>query len=468
MMGTPAIGLIGVLVLLALLLFGLRIGAALGLVGLVGLMVVLGVEPALIKAGVVVIDVLTKYELGTLPLFLLMAQLFFAANASRDLFDAAAKFLGHHRGGLAYAAIGGCAGFGAINGSSLATAATVGIDCSAMIPNTISAPEGGIIWPSVPPAATAATVGMVALPEMRKRGYADTLATGSVAAGGTLGQMIPPSGALIVFGIIAEQSIGTLFTAAIIPGITQMLLYMAVIWIVVRLRPELGPTSERASWAERGRALARIWDMLLLIALVIGGIAVGWVSPSEAAAIGATGAFAIAAIRKRLSRAMLKQAFASTLETSGLILLVIIGALIFSVFVSVTGLPDALGAAVRALNLGSLGTLLLIAVFLLLLGSVLDGLALMLLTTPILLPIVGAAGMTPIWFGIFLTRAMEIGFVHPPLGMNLYVIQGVAKDVPINRIFRGVLPFLASDFLHLLLLILFPALTLWLPGWIGK
>ena len=435
MISSPEIGLIGVVLLLVLLLCGLRIGAALGLVGLGGLMVTLGVEPALIKAGVVVIDVLTKYELGTLPLFLLMAQLFFAANASRDLFDAAAKFLGHRRGGLAYAAVAGCAGFGTINGSSL---------------------------------ATAATVGMVALPEMRQRGYADTLATGSVAAGGTLGQMIPPSGALIVFGIIAEQSIGTLFTAAIIPGITQMLLYMAVIWIVVRLHPELGPTSERASWAERFRALARIWDMMLMIALVIGGIAVGWVSPSEAAAIGATGAFAVAAIRRRLSLAMLKNALASTLETSGLILLVIIGALIFSVFVSVTGLPDALGAAVRALDLGSFGTLLLIAAFLLLLGSVLDGLALMLLTTPILLPIVGAAGMTPIWFGIFLTRAMEIGFVHPPLGMNLYVIQGVAKDVPINRIFKGVLPFLASDFVHLLLLILFPALTLWLPGWIGK
>lgn len=434
-MATPEVGIFGVVVLLALLLLGLRIGAALGLVGLGGLMLVLGPEPALIKAGVVVIDVLTKYELGTLPLFLLMAQLFFAADASRDLFDAAAKFVGHRRGGLAYAAIGGCAGFGSINGSSL---------------------------------ATAATVGMVALPEMRKRGYADTLATGSVAAGGTLGQMIPPSGALIVFGIIAEQSIGTLFTAAIIPGITQMLLYMAVVWIVVRLRPELGPTSERASWSERARALARIWDMLLMIALVIGGIAVGWVSPSEAAAIGATGAFVIAAIRRRLGLAMLKDAFASTLETSGLILLVIIGALIFSVFVSITGLPDALGAAVRALDLGSLGTLLLIAAFLLLLGSVLDGLALMLLTTPILLPIVGEAGMTPIWFGIFLTRAMEIGFVHPPLGMNLYVIQGVAKDVPIDRIFRGVLPFLASDFLHLLLLILFPALTLWLPGWIGN
>ncbi|WP_262503871.1 TRAP transporter large permease [Sphingosinithalassobacter sp. CS137] len=434
MIASAGTGLVGVLILLALLLAGVRIGVALGLVGLGGLMLVLGVEPALIKSGVIVVETLTRYELGTLPLFLLMAQIFFAANASRDLFDAAAKFVGHRRGGLAYAAVGGCAGFGAINGSSL---------------------------------ATAATVGMVALPEMRKRGYADTLATGSVAAGGTLGQMIPPSGALIVFGIIAEQSIGTLFTAAIVPGITQMLLYMLVIWLVVRLKPETGPTSERATWGERWRSLARIWDMLLLILLVIGGIAVGVVSPAEAAAVGAAGALAIAALRRRLSRAMLREAFERTLETSGLILLVIIGALIFSVFVSVTGLPDALGEAVTALNLGSFGTLLLIAAFLLLLGSVLDGLALMLLTTPILLPIVGAAGMSPIWFGIFITRAMEIGFVHPPLGMNLYVIQGVAKDVSINRIFKGVLPFLASDFLHLLLLILFPALVLWLPGWIG-
>jgi C4-dicarboxylate transporter, DctM subunit len=435
MMATPATGLIGVLILLALLLFGVRIGVALGLVGLGGLAIVLGLEPALIKSGVILIDVLTKYELGTLPLFLLMAQLFFAADASRALFDAAAKFVGHRRGGLAYAAVGGCAGFGCINGSSL---------------------------------ATAATVGMVALPEMRRRGYADTLATGSVAAGGTLGQMIPPSGALIVFGIIAEQSIGTLFTAAIIPGLTQMLLYMVVIWLVIRLRPDLGPRSERASWPERWRALAGIWDMILLILLVIGGIAVGWVSPSESAAIGAVGAFAIAALRRRLGLDMLKQAFERTLETSGLILLVIIGAIIFSAFVSVTGLPDALGTAVRSLHLGTFGTLLLIAAFLLLLGSVLDGLALMLLTTPILLPIVQDVGMSAIWFGIFITRAMEIGFVHPPLGMNLYVIQGVAKDVSINRIFKGVLPFLASDFLHLLLLILFPALILWLPGWIGQ
>ncbi|WP_232512295.1 TRAP transporter large permease [Novosphingobium sp. PP1Y] len=413
---------------------GMPIGAALGLVGLVGLVAVIGFEPTLIKSGVLAIDTLARYELGTLPLFIFMAQLFFAANASRDLFDAAAKMLGHRRGGLAYAAIGGCAGFGAINGSSL---------------------------------ATAATIGMVALPEMRKRGYSDALATGTVAAGGTLGQMIPPSGALIVFGIIAEQSIGSLFTAAIIPAITQIALYVAVVWGLVFWKPGLAPRSERASWSERLRALARIGDMLVLIALVISGIAIGWMSPSEAAAVGASGAIAIAAWRRRLSRAMVFKAFEDTLRTSGMILLVVIGALVFSVFVSVTGLADAAGSLVQDMALGPLATLLLVALLLLLLGSVLDGLALMLLTTPILLPIVESAGMTPIWFGIFICRAMEIGFVHPPLGMNLYVIQNVAKDVPISRIFKGVTPFLVSDLLHLILLIQFPAMALWLPALLG-
>ena len=258
----PESGALGVLVLFALLLFGVPIGAALGLVGIVGLVIVLGAEPALIKAGVTVVETLTRYELGTLPLFILMAQLFFSSNASRDLFDMAAKMVGHRRGGLAYAAVGGCAGFGAINGSSL---------------------------------ATAATIGMVALPEMRQRGYSDALATGTVAAGGTLGQMIPPSGALIVFGIIAEQSIGRLFTAAIIPGLTQALSYVAVIWLLVRFRPSLAPRSERASWRERLQALGRVADMLLLIAFVIGGIALGWMSPSEAAAFGAASALALAA-----------------------------------------------------------------------------------------------------------------------------------------------------------------------------
>jgi tripartite ATP-independent transporter DctM subunit len=433
-MDTAGTGLIGVLVLLALLLLGGRIGAVLGLVGLGGLALILGPEAALIKAGVVVIDTLTRYELGTLPLFLFMAHIFFSVDASRDLFDAAAKMVGHRRGGLAYASIAGCGGFGAINGSSL---------------------------------ATTATVGLVAYPEMRRRGYDDGLATGTIAAGGTLGQMIPPSGALIVFGIIAETSIGTLFTAAIIPGITQALFYAVAVYLVVRWRPHLAPAGERAPWAERWRALGRIWEIVLLVLLVIGGIALGWISPSEAAAMGASGALLIALMRRKLSRATLFDAFRETLRTSGLIFLIIIGALIFSVFVGVTGLASAAGELVEGFGLGRFGTLILIALLLLVLGSVLDGLALMLLTTPILLPIVEATGLSAIWFGIFITRAMEIGFVHPPLGMNLYIIQGVAKNVSIGRIFKGVLPFLATDFVHLLLLILFPAMVLWLPQVLG-
>ena len=434
-MANPETGLVGILILFALLILGVPIGVALGLVGIGGLILTLGLEPALIKAGVTLFETMLRYELGTLPLFLLMAQLCFSANASRDIFEAAARFIGHRRGGLAYAGVGGCAAFSAINGSSL---------------------------------ATAATIGMVALPEMRQRGYSDALATGTIAAGGTLGQMIPPSGALIVFGIIAEVSIGSLFTAAIIPGITQMLFYFAAIWLIVRLRPQIAPASPRVGWRERWEAARRIADIFLLILIVIGGIALGWFTPTEAASVGAVGALAIAAMRRRLSWGSLYHALSETLRTSGLIYLVVIGALVFSIFVSVTGLADAIGQAIGGLGTGPLTTMLLIAVFLLLLGSVLDGLALMLLTTPILLPIVIAQGLSPIWFGIFLVRAMEIGFVHPPIGMNLYVIQRIAKDVPLARIFKGVLPFLASDLLHLLALILFPAMALWLPQWLGQ
>lgn len=432
---TPATGMAGVVILFVLLLAGVPIGASLGLVGVAGLAIVLGgLEPALIKSSVTLLHAATSYELGTLPLFLLMAHLCFSANASRDLFDAAASLIGHRRGGLASASVGGCAAFSAINGSSL---------------------------------ATAATIGLVALPEMRRRGYSDALATGSVAAGGTLGQMIPPSGALIVFGIIAEQSIGTLFTAALIPGLTQFLFYLIVIALVVRWKPHLAPPSERVPWPQRWAALARVADVLALIALVIGGIAIGWFTPTEAASIGVAGALAIAAFRRRLSWGSMRSAMEETLRTSGLIYIVVVGALIFSVFVSATGLAEALGDAVKAAGGGATTTLIVMAVLLLLLGSVLDGLALMLLTTPILLPIVTGLGLSPIWFGIFLVRAMEIGFVHPPIGMNLYVIQRIAGDVPIGRIFRGVMPFLVSDLIHLLLLILFPVVALGLPEWLS-
>jgi C4-dicarboxylate transporter, DctM subunit len=434
-MSGPMIGTLGVIVLLVMLVAGTPIGVALGLVGLGGLVLTLGFEPAVIKSSVLMFETMTRYELGTLPLFMLMAHLCFAAEASRDFFTVAARFLGHRRGGLAYASVAGCAGFGSINGSSL---------------------------------ATTATIGLVALPEMRSRGYSDALATGSVAAGGTLGQMIPPSGALIVYGIISEQSIGSLFTAAIIPGITQMLSYMLVIALLVWWRPSMAPALPRASWAERLSALRGMADIGLLVVVVTGGIVLGWITPSEAAAVGAMGAFIICLLRRRLTLTTLHKALTDTLKTSGLIYLVIIGALVFAAFVSVTGLTDAVAQGIAGLGMGPIGTMLLVAVFLLLVGSVLDGLALMLLTTPILLPLVSDLGLSPIWFGIFLVRAMEIGFVHPPLGMNLYVIQGVAKDVPLMRVFKGVLPFLAADLMHLVLLVVFPVIAMGLSHWVGR
>jgi tripartite ATP-independent transporter DctM subunit len=404
-----------------------------GLVGLVGMTLLLGFEPALIKSSVVFFETVTRFELGVLPLFLLMAHLCFAAGASRDFFSAAASMVGHRRGGMAIATIAGCAGFGAVSGSSL---------------------------------ATAATMGQIGLPEMRRRGYSTAFAAGSVAAGGTLGSLTPPSGALIVFGIIAEQSIGRLFTAAIIPVITQALLYMAAIVVLCRIRPRIAPPSERLSWRERGRAVLRVLDLAALVAIVMVGIAVGWFTPTEAASIGATLALVLCALRKRLTRESFTEALALTLKTSGMLYVVIIGALIFAAFMSFTGLAEQIASLVHGMNSGPVVTIIAIAILLLLLGSVLDGLALMLLTAPILLPIVTALGISPIWFGIFFVRTMEIGFVHPPMGINLYVMQSIAPDIPIGRVFKGVLPFLAADFLHLALLIAVPGMALALPRWL--
>ena len=428
-------GFLGVLALLALLTLGVPIGVAMGLVGMVGLTLMLGLEPALIKSGVVLFETISRYELGVLPLFLLMAHLCFAAGATRDFFDAAARLIGHRRGGLALASIAGCAGFGAISGSSL---------------------------------ATAATVGLVGLPEMRSRGYSDALATGSIAAGGTLGSITPPSGALIVFGILAEQSIGTLFTAAIVPAMTQAIFYMATIVILCRWRPSIAPATQKASWSERRAALLRVTDVAALIVVVLGGIALGWFTPTEAASVGATGALLICALRRKLKWAALRKALGETLRTTGMIYVVIIGALIFSVFMSLTGLAEQVSSVMAGLEGGQIVAVIVMALLLLALGSVLDGLAMMLLVTPIFLPIVVNLGLSPIWFGIFLVRTMEIGFVHPPIGINLYVIQGIAKTVPLSRIFKGVLPFLAADFVHLAILIVMPSLALALPELLSR
>ncbi len=426
-------GAIGVGALLALLALGVPIGVAMGVVGLVGLVILIGPEPALIKSSVVFFETVTRVELGVLPLFLLMANFCFAAGASRDFFSAASSMVGHRRGGMALATIAGCAGFGAVSGSSL---------------------------------ATAATMGQIGLPEMRRRGYSSAFAAGSVAAGGTLGSLTPPSGALIVFGIIAEQSIGTLFTAAIIPVITQALLYMTVIVLLCRIRPAIAPPSERVSWRDRGAAILRVLDLVTMVAIVLIGIAVGWFTPTEAASIGATLSLILCAVRKRLTWSSFCEALALTLRTSGMLYVVIIGALVFAAFMSFTGLAEQIAALVHGMNSGPTATVIAIAVLLLLLGSVLDGLALMLLTAPILLPITTALGISPIWFGIFFVRTMEIGFVHPPIGINLYVMHSIAPDISIGRVFKGVLPFLAADFVHLAMLIAIPGMALALPMWL--
>jgi C4-dicarboxylate transporter DctM subunit len=427
-------GALGVIALLTLLTLGVPIGVSMGVVGMVGLALLIGPEPAIVKSGVVLTETIMRYELGVLPLFLFMAHVCFAAGASRDFFDVAARWIGHRRGGLALASIAGCAGFGAVSGSSL---------------------------------ATAATVGLIGLPEMRRRGYSDALATGSIAAGGTLGSIIPPSGALIVFGILAEQSIGTLFTAAIIPGLSQAAFYMITIMVLCKWRPSLGPATERSPWPERRAALVRVIDVALLVVVVLAGIALGWFTPTEAASVGAAGSVLLCIIRGKFTWPAMRDALAQTLRTTGMIYVVIIGALIFSAFMSVTGLADQVAGLMKGIEGGTWISIVVMTILLLLLGSVLDGLALMLLTTPILLPIVTDLGLSPIWFGIYLVRTMEIGFMHPPIGINLYVIQGIAKDVPLSRIFKGVLPFLAADFVHLALLVAIPGIALWLPQWLS-
>ena len=430
-----AIGAVGIGGMLALLALRVPVAVAMMLSGATGYGLIAGWEPLLnfLKTGPYYR--FSTYSLTVVPLFLLMGQFATKAGISRDLFAAANAWLGHRRGGIAMAAVAGSAGFGAICGSSL---------------------------------ATAATMAQVALPEMRRHRYSGALATGALAAGGTLGILIPPSVVLVIYAILAEQNIGKMFIAALIPGLLAALGYMFAIAAYVRLRPASGPAGPRLRWAARLAALKGVGAALAIFALVIGGIYRGWFTPTEGAAIGAAATGILAVIQGKLRLRGLVECLLATAEATAMIFLILLGAELFSAFLALSRLPVEMAAAITGAGLSPLGVLTVILLFYLVMGCVMDSLSMIFLTIPIFFPIVmaldfGLAGdETAIWFGILALIAVEVGLITPPVGMNVYVINGIARDVPLADSFRGVAPFVATDIFRVGLLVAFPGLTLWL------
>jgi C4-dicarboxylate transporter DctM subunit len=425
------IGLIGICILLVLLLSGMPIGYVMGFVGFAGFAYIRGFDSALGILKIVPYRTFAEYGLSVVPLFILMGSFCYFAGISKDLYETVHKWLGHKRGGMAMATVGACAGFAAVSGSSL---------------------------------ATAATMGTVALPEMKRYGYDDRLATGAVACGGTIGILIPPSVALIIYGVITEQSIGKLFLAGFIPGILEAVFYLFTIDILCRLNPDMGPRGPRISFREKIASFKNTWIVAALFLLVIGGIYMGVFSPTEAAGVGAFGAFLFALARKRLNWEAFKISLITTGKTSAMIFIILLGAIILGYFLSVSRIPFHLADSIGGLPVNRYFILIFILLLYVILGCVMDALAIMLLVTPIFFPLATSLGFDPIWFGILIVRVSEIGMITPPVGINVFVIKGVAKDVPMSTIFRGIVPFLIADICHVALLIVFPQLSLLLPN----
>ena len=429
---TPILaGIIGFIVLFLLLAIGLPIGFGMALVGFGGFWYLVSQSAAFSKLIVTPFDTVCSYDLAVLPLFLLMAHVTFTSGLSKDLYNLAAKWLGRQRGGLAMATVGACAGFAAVSASSV---------------------------------ATAATMGLVALPEMKKHKYDISLATGAIAAGGTIGILIPPSSILIIYGIITETSIGRLFSGGIVPGILQALFYMITIYLLCRLKPDYGPRGANFKLREKIAAFGSCGEIIALIILVLGGLIIGWFTPTEAGAVGAFGAIVFSMIRRKLDWPKFKQALIETMKTTGMIYCIMIGAFIFNYFIAVTTIPNALADTVSGLTVSPMIIMLLTIVVYLFLGCIMDAGAMILLTIPVFFPLVISLDFDPIWFGIIVTRVVEIGMITPPIGMNVYVIAGVAGDVPISKIFKGIFPFLIADAIHVALLLLIPGIVLFLPS----
>jgi len=431
-MSTDAVAFIGFISLFALMLLRVPVGIAMGTVGVLGFGYIIGdIGPALKLLSQSPIRTATDAEFAVIPLFLLMGAFASASGMSGELFRSSNTFLGHLRGGLGVATIAACGGFAAICGSSV---------------------------------ATAATFSKIAYPEMRKFGYPQSFATGVIAAGGSLGIMIPPSTVFAVYGIITEQDIGKLFIAGIVPGIVAVLMYIATINIITIVRPNFLPKTPRHSWAERREAVSSIWAVVLLFVFIIGGLYGGLFTATEAAGMGAGGAFIIAVARRTLSMADFWNCLVESLRTTASVFTILIGALIFGYFLTITQTPQKLTALLTDLGIGPYGVLVLIMLMYLVLGCLMDAMAMIILTIPIVFPVIKELGFDPIWFGVVIVMTVELGLIHPPVGMNVFVIKSVIRDVKLSTVFYGVMPFVITDILRLAILIVFPILATWLPS----
>ncbi len=425
------LGLAGFVAALGLIALGMPVAIAMGIIGVLGYWWLNGWAGTAYILGSSPFESIFPYSFSVIPLFVMMGVFASHAGLSRSLFNAINSFVGHRRGGLAVTTVGACAFFGAICGSSL---------------------------------ATVATIGRVALPEMKRAGYDDSLATATVAAGGTLGVLIPPSVLLVIYGLLTQSSIGQLFIAALVPGILGALLYALAIVVRVRRHPDLAPPASRTGWADRIRYLGQIWPVVVLFVTVIGGIYVGLFTPTEAAAVGAVGAFFLALGSGKLSARALRESVAETAALTGMIFFILIGAALFNFFLENTGLPQFLIGQIEASGLSPLAVMVLILVFYLILGCFMDSMSMILLTVPLLAPVALQLDYSLIWFGIVVVTVAEIGLITPPIGMNLFVVQAATRGVSSGTVVRGILPFVAADLLRLVLLLAFPALVLWLPG----
>ena len=427
--------LLGLGAMMLLALAGLPIAFAMGLVGFFGLAIVRGWNPALASAGTLMYETGFSYTLSVVPLFILMGNFVSRAGLSQELFRAAYAFIGHWRGGLAMSTIVACAGFGSICGSSI---------------------------------ATAATMARVAYPSMRQFGYSDALACGAIASGGTLGILIPPSVIMVIYALMTEVNIGAMFAAGLIPGVLATLLLMAAVAWQTWRDPKSGPRGERTPWPERLRALQGVWGVIVLFVVVMGGIYGGVFTATEGASIGAFGAFVFALARRALTWRTLVEVLVESSRTTAMLFGILIGALIFANFVNFTSMPDDLKNFVAQFQVHPMAVIVAICAIYVLLGTAMEELSMILLTVPVLFPLVVHLGFDPIWFGILVVVVVEIGLISPPVGMNLFVLRTLLPHVSTMTLYRGVAPFVVADVIRLAILIAFPVISTWLPGVLFK